>query len=110
MHKYFSQFGEDYLLWKIFNQKPSGFFVEVGGLDGIRFSNTYSFELEGWNGVCIEPHPDYFPLLKINRPQSHCIEAAVGKCNGFIELFAEPRGEFSTTDKNQHLVILKKIK
>lgn len=97
MRKYFGQFGEDYLLWKIFKNQSTGFYVEIGGLDGIRFSNTYSFEQEGWSGVCIEPHPDYFPLLKRNRPRSYCVEAAAGKTCGFIDFYAEPHGEFSTT-------------
>jgi FkbM family methyltransferase len=97
MRKYYSQHGEDYLLWSLFaGKKNKGFFVEVGALDGIRFSNTYSFELEGWSGVCVEPHPEYFALLERNRPNSHCIESAAGNREGFVEFYAEPRGEFST--------------
>ena len=94
---YYSQNGEDFLLWSLFKRKTTpGVFVEVGALDGIRFSNTYSFECEGWMGVCIEPHPDYFPLLRANRLGSYCIQAAASNHTGKVEFFAEPRGEFST--------------
>lgn len=97
MRKYYSQNGEDFLLWSLYNdQSYSGFFVEVGALDGIRLSNTYSFELEGWFGVCIEPHPDYYNLLKQNRPASYCVRVAAGNRTEIAKFYAEPRGEFST--------------
>lgn len=101
MSRLYSQYGEDFLLWTIFSQRTSpGFFVEVGGLDGIRFSNTYSFEQNGWSGVCIEPHPEYFPLMSKHRPKSHCVRAAVGTHSGSIEFIADQRGEFSTIEKS----------
>jgi FkbM family methyltransferase len=73
--KYFSQFGEDSILWKFFN-KTSGFFIEVGAFDGVHFSNSYCFELMGWKGICVEPHPNYFPLCKLNRPKSNVVNCA----------------------------------
>lgn len=94
---YYSQHGEDFLLWTLLKEEvDTGYFVEVGCLDGIRFSNTYFFEKQGWSGACVEPHPDYFPLLTANRPKSDCIEVAAGSSVGSIDLFAEPRGDFST--------------
>ena len=69
MPNYFSQQGEDYLLWSLFRkQDVPGFFVEVGALDGLRFGNTYSFEQAGWHGVCNEAHPDYIDLMKKIAP------------------------------------------
>lgn len=42
--RFFSQDGEDFLLWQVFNYKKTGFHVDVGAFDGIHLSNTYSFE------------------------------------------------------------------
>lgn len=62
--KYYSQNGEDFLMWKLFDYIDTGFYIEVGAFDGIHFSNTYSFEKLGWKGICIEPHPKFFPYCK----------------------------------------------
>lgn len=74
--RFYSQNGEDCLLWSFFGSRRSGFFVDVGAFDGIHLSNSYSFEENGWRGICVEAHPDYFPLLKRNRPNSVCLHVA----------------------------------
>lgn len=70
MKRYYSQHGEDFLAEIILSAQMTGFFVEVGCIDGRRFSNTLLFEEKGWKGICIEAHSDYIPLLKANRPNS----------------------------------------
>lgn len=54
----FSQECEDLLLLNLIGKSKSGFYVDVGGFDPIRFSNTYLFYKRGWNGIIIEPNPD----------------------------------------------------
>ncbi|HEX3053271.1 MAG TPA: FkbM family methyltransferase [Aggregatilineaceae bacterium] len=99
MKRYYSQHGEDFLLWQLFkDQAAPGYFVEVGALDGTRFSNTYSFEREGWTGICVEAHPDYIPLIKRNRPNSICVWAAAGDHDGEITFYTNSRGSLSTLD------------
>ena len=102
---YWSQNGEDYLLWKLFaEQEEPGFFVEVGALDGLRFSNTYSFEQKGWRGICIEAHPEYVELLRENRPGSKCVFAAIGDFDGEVSFYMNKRGSLSTLDPSLELV------
>jgi FkbM family methyltransferase len=60
--------------------------VDVGAFDGIHLSNTFSFERIGWQGICIEAHPDYFPLLKRNRPRSLCLHYACVKQPGLKKI------------------------
>lgn len=72
----FSQKGEDSLLWEFFNYRSSGFFVDVGAFDGVHLSNSYSFELAGWSGICVEANPEYFQLCAKARPNSKCVNAA----------------------------------
>ena len=64
METYYSQHGEDFLIHKIFKGKTNGYYVEIGCLDGIEFSNTYFFEKIGWKGACIEAHHDFIADLK----------------------------------------------
>ena len=100
--RYYSQNGEDFLISEIFKDLPHGFFVEIGCIDGRRFSNTLSLEERGWRGVCIEAHRDYIELLKKNRPNSLVIHCAVGeKDEDNVTFYANVRGSFSTLDRSQ---------
>ncbi|MBN2585364.1 FkbM family methyltransferase [Patescibacteria group bacterium] len=97
--KFYGQYGEDLKLLPLFAGEKDGYFVEVGALEGIRFSNTYYFERLGWRGVCVEPHPDYIDLLKSNRPGSTVIQAAVGKEDkAEVDFYTNYRGSLSTLD------------
>lgn len=77
-HKSHSQLGQDLEVLKFYNNKPSGFFVEIGASDGIALSNTFLLENNfGWRGICVEPIPAKFGLLCKNRPNSVCYQEAV---------------------------------
>jgi FkbM family methyltransferase len=50
-----------------------GFYIEVGGNDGIFQSNTAHLEFyKNWSGILIEALPHKFELMKKNRPNSIC--------------------------------------
>jgi FkbM family methyltransferase len=80
--QYFGRRGEDALLDAFFGFKGDGYFVDLGASDGIYLSRSYVFEKRGWNGLCIEPSPQYYPLCATNRPRSQCRNVAcVGSGN-----------------------------
>lgn len=63
-----SQFLQD--LWVAYELKSrrGGFFVEFGGADGIKFSNSYALETHlDWNGVVAEPARVWHPAIRMNR-------------------------------------------
>jgi FkbM family methyltransferase len=99
--KYYSANGEDDLLWHFFDFKKNGTYLDVGAFDGVHFSNTYSFEIEGWQGVCVEPNPTFFSYLKQNRPAARCLQAAcVSDMNkNEATIYCEELGLLSTTRK-----------
>lgn len=84
--KFYSQNGEDFLLWSFFGEKKKGFFVDIGAFDGVHLSNSYIFEKAGWDGVCVDAHPFYFEKCKENRPGSICIHAACVGDEGLKEV------------------------
>jgi FkbM family methyltransferase len=91
---YYSQCGQDkYLNENVFFNKKNGVFIEIGAHDGVSFSNTYYFErMLGWTGICIEPNPDRFEQLKVNR-KAICLNACVSDFNGsadFIKITGAP--------------------
>ena len=68
---FYSQSGEDRALFDHYFRDPlvcDGTFVELGALDGIRFSNTKFYE-DGlrWSGVLIEAEPQNAAKLITNR-------------------------------------------
>lgn len=66
--KSYSQYKQEDFVCDFFKNKKNGFFLELGGLDGIRHSNTYLLENKYmWNGLIIEPSPSLFLELKKNR-------------------------------------------
>lgn len=102
MKRYYSQNGEDFLLTQLFSTKKDGFFVEIGCIDGLRFSNTLVFEKMGWSGVCVEAHKDYYPLVRANRQNSIVYDYAVGEVDeDNIRFYANSRGSLSTLDKSK---------
>jgi len=74
-----SQFGEDALLWSIFDGRRTGFFIEAGAFNGLDLSVSYALESVGWTGLLIEPIPHRADQCAVNRPHSKVVHAALGK-------------------------------
>lgn len=64
---YYSQFGEDRGLEKIFCGKRDGFAIEVGANNGVDGSTTLHFEKLGWNCVLVEPNPSLCADIRRTR-------------------------------------------
>ena len=82
---YYSQCQEDHFLNEtIFKNKKNGIYIELGALDGILYSNKKFFEDSlNWTGILIEPHPDKFKSLLINRPNNYLF-------NNLVSCYKEP--------------------
>lgn len=83
---YYSQFGEDRILAKIFADQPDGFCVEIGANDGVNDSTTFHFEKKGWNCLLVEPNPDLCQQIRALRSAS-LVECAVSDHEGEVTLF-----------------------
>ena len=70
-HQFDSQGGRDRFVHRhFFANKCVGSFVELGATNGKTDSNASFFEENlGWRGVCIEPNPELFRQLALNRPR-----------------------------------------
>ncbi|MBN2479081.1 MAG: FkbM family methyltransferase [Parachlamydiales bacterium] len=81
-HFFFSQHNQDLWINKlIFRNKLNGTFIDIGAHDGKTFNNTYFFEKTlHWKGICIEPIPEIFQLLRQNR-NCICIEGGIAEEN-----------------------------
>jgi len=78
---YYSQFGEDRLLDKMFQGKPRGFCIEVGANNGVDGSTTLHFEELGWDCILVEPNPDLCRQLRARR-KARLFECAASSTSG----------------------------
>ena len=83
--RFYSQQNEDVILWKKYLNYRNGFFIELGAMDGVVYSNTKFFEDDmGWTGILLEPEPVQFKRLKVNRPNCITLDYAVSETDGEV--------------------------
>jgi FkbM family methyltransferase len=75
--RFYSQHGEDALLWQFFRARRHGFYVDVGAFDGRHLSTTYAFDQAGWRGLCVEALPDMAERCRSLRTATTVQAAAV---------------------------------
>jgi FkbM family methyltransferase len=95
-----AQLHQDLIALLLLDFKTSGYFVEFGATDGVKFSNSLLLESEyGWTGILAEPGKNWHKELKRNR--NSIIETkCVWKNSGDILMFNEAEvGELSTLDQ-----------
>lgn len=96
----FSQAQEDLMIDKLLGKKLSGFFVDIGASDSIRYSNTHYFYLKGWRGINIEPDSaNYFYLIK-NRKHDINLNVGISKKKSQEILFRFTPAVLSTFSGN----------
>jgi FkbM family methyltransferase len=100
--KFYSQYQQDKWLYENhFKDKKDGVFLEIGADDGIDKSNTKFFEDIGWKGMCVEPSPKRFKLLKNNRScicENYAISDTIGEVE-FMDISGWGKGLSGIVDK-----------
>jgi FkbM family methyltransferase len=97
---FYSQAMQDNWVCEVLNYKPNGFYIDIGGYDGVTTSNTYAFETQlGWTGICVEPNTDLYSMMRKNR-RNNCINAAISDYNGICHFGNDRIVENSNTFVN----------
>lgn len=87
--KFNGQCGEDAMLFKKYLNYQNGFFIELGAMDGVIYSNSKFFEDNlNWKGILIEPTKQYDDLI-INRPNAFNYNYAISTIEGEVEFVGE---------------------
>ena len=94
-----SQRGQDLIAFFASGGSTSGFFVEIGGADGLVGSNTYLLEKIGWEGLVVEPARVWKEALERNRSCSKDFRAVYGQSG--LELQFIEKGELSTLARHR---------
>lgn len=76
---YYSQDGEDVVLYSFYEANPEykGFYVDIGALHPFRFSNTQLFYEKGWRGINIDATPGSMKEFEKYRPEDINIEIGI---------------------------------
>jgi len=102
---FMSQSKEDRKLMAWFGGLCGGTYIEMGALNGKRYSNSYAFNNGmDWKGLLIEGSPKSYEELKVNRPNElftvhagvcgeemmlHYVDNVDAAVRGFVEFAAE---------------------
>lgn len=111
-YTFYSKSGQDrYIFENFFKGKKNGVFVDIGASDGVTDNNTFFLEKElSWSGVCLEPQPKTFQLLKQMRT-CEVVNACIAANEGVVEYInlATIKDQFNGIAKMSSLNNLEKI-
>ena len=92
-----AQMSQDILVALKLNSQRGGFFVEIGGADGVYCSNTHMLEKElAWDGIIVEPARSWHEELKRNRQCAIELSAIGGESLERIRFFEAESPNLST--------------
>lgn len=99
----YSQEGEDLILYRIFEKKKNGYFVDIGAHHPRRFSNTYLFYKMGWSGINIDPTPGSMEAFKRERKRDVNLEIGVGTEEKILDFYMFDEPALNSFDKEVSL-------
>jgi len=92
-----------------FGNLSSGTFIEVGAFDGDSFNNTCLLADLGWNGIYVEPVPEFAKactLRHLINPKISVVNTALGARDGNVRIHAA--GALSTASE-EHVSAYRKF-
>lgn len=76
----YSQQGEDlYITTLLGYEKSEGTYVDIGCCKPIHYSNTYIFYERGWNGLAIDPNPQFQDEWRRYRPRDTFLNYSIAR-------------------------------
>jgi FkbM family methyltransferase len=96
---YFSQCGEDIVLWHYLNKTWNGFYVDVGAHDPYRFSNTHLlYQFRHWRGINVDFDPRAIEAFDRARPGDINLQVAISDTVGELSATFFKDGAVNTCD------------
>jgi len=89
---------EDVMLWRALKHINGGFYVDLGAWSPDIDSVTRAFYESGWQGINIEPNPDFHALLLERRPKDINLKLAISDTPGSLEMCVVENPGLSTLD------------
>lgn len=90
----YAQDQEDLIIDILLQNKPVGYYIDIGANDPNVISVTKKFYLRGWRGINVEPSERMYLKLQKERPEDINLNIAIGQ-GGEVD-FYEPNKEWAT--------------
>lgn len=88
----YAQNGEDVVLRRLFDDRTTGFYIDVGAAHPEGDSVTKHFYDKGWHGINVEPVSSFVVLLEKERPRDVNLELALSNDAGRLKFYDGPEG------------------
>jgi FkbM family methyltransferase len=95
----FSQTGEDRIL-SFFLHERTGFYVDVGCNDPLKYSSSFLFYLKGWRGIAIDANEVIVDRFQRTRKRDLCVAAAVSDSERDVTFHRSESDAVSTIDED----------
>lgn len=106
---YYSQSGEDVVLWRMLKSRRDGFYVDVGAHHPRKFSNTWLLhKYRGWRGVNIDATQSSIDAFNAERPNDINVCSAVSAQRGVVQLRVTAGGARNTISDAQAASVTRK--
>jgi FkbM family methyltransferase len=93
--RYYSQFGEDVVVDRLFPKGYKGIYIDVGCYHPTKFSNTWMLYQAGWRGINIDIDSIKVEAFRMRRPDDVNVQCAVSNRKGELTYFSN--GFYSLT-------------
>lgn len=97
----FSANHEDVLLNRLFGERQTGFYIDVGAAHPMFENDTKALYDRGWSGINIEPNKSFFEVLAAERPRDCNLNIAVSDVAGEMLFFEVTGTGLSTCDPDE---------
>lgn len=115
----YSEVGEDILFYKLFhprksemlpnNFKKEGFYIDIGCNHPVSNSQTYLMYKKGWNGLVIDPSPEYANYFKIMRPNDIYLPIGISQESGIMNYYQYDLDVINSFDFNSSEILAKEL-
>lgn len=95
----YAQNYEDVILERIFKDKKSGFYVDIGACHPVYDSVTHHFYMKGWSGINVEPQPALLAEFDKVRERDINLCCSVGARAGHQQLYIARNAALSTLNQ-----------
>lgn len=89
----------DFMVESVLNPDYSGFWVDIGAHDPVRYSNTKIFSDMGWRGINVDALPEAIERFKRCRKRDINLNLGVGPADGELPYYMFPDHAINTFDK-----------
>ena len=96
----YAQNFEDVILERFFKEQKSGFYVDIGAADPVMDSVTKHLYDKGWRGINIEPSPQLFVKLVLERTRDINLNCLCSNQDNLNTFFNIPNSGLSTVYQN----------